>query len=299
MEIFNKLQKICNCKKDVNLKNLCSIHIGGVGACVCYPHTIGQVKKLVKILNKKHIKYYVLGNGTNIVFEDGGVSAVLICLKELKDFCVRKNTIIACAGLNLFALNYLCKTKELEGLEWSYGIPASIGGAVFMNAGAYGHEMGEYVRNVWVLKNGKVKKLSNKQMGFEYRKTLLKGTNEIILKVKFCLNKGDSNNIDAKQKQIFAYRKCCQPYGTYNAGSIFKKTCLGSAGKTIDKLGLKGAKIGDIQISNVHANFFINLGSATSADLHKLINQTKQIVYNSTGIILEEEIEFFPTEQKE
>lgn len=301
MEIFNDLNKICFCKKDVNLRTLCSIHIGGVGAYVCYPKNIKQVKRLIKFLNKVHMEYYIIGNGTNIVFEDGGYSAVLICFNKMNKFNVRGNRIVASAGLNLFALNHVCKINGLTGLEWSYGIPASVGGAVYMNAGAYGHEIREFVKNVWILTSkGKINKFSNEQMKFGYRKTAIHGTNYIILKVEFCLKNGNSNEIGIAQKEIFDHRRNSQPYETYNAGSIFKRTCVGSAGKTIDKLGLKSVKIGEIQISDKHANFFINLGNGTSEDLHKLIDKTKQTVYQKTGTILEEEIIFVQSpKQKE
>ena len=141
-------------------------------------------------------------------------------------------------------------------------------------------------------RNGRVHKLTNKQMMFGYRTSSARTNGDIIIKASFSLKKEDKSKIETRQKEIFAYRKCCQPYGTYNAGSIFKKTTCGSAGKTIDKLGLKSVKIGDIQISEKHANFFINLGNGNSEDLHKLINYTKDVVKEKTGITLEEEIIF-------
>ena len=129
-------------------------------------------------------------------------------------------------------------------------------------------------------------------MDFGYRSSVVQKTGEIIIKASFVFSRASSSVIEEKQKQIFAYRKFCQPYGTYNAGSIFKKTNGESAGKTIDKLGLKSVKIGDRQISDIHANFFINLGEGTSRDLHELIEQTKMIAKQQAGIDLEEEIIF-------
>ena len=292
MEIFNKLLKICETKQNVNLKTLCTIKIGGTANYVCYPKNCKEVTQLVRFLNKNKILYYVIGNGSNIIFEDAGFNGVIISLKNMHGFKIGKNKITAESGLNLFALNFLCLEHELAGFEWSYGIPATVGGAIFMNAGAYGKEIKDFVKYVWVLKQGKVKKIKCKHMGFGYRTSRVQGTKDIILKASFVLQKGESEDIMQKQKQIFAYRKCCQPYNSLNAGSIFKKMNGESVGKTIDKLGLKSVKMGNIQISELHANFFVNLGNGTSEDVHNLIDFVKSIVLERTGNLLEEEIIF-------
>lgn len=292
MEMYDKLNKICYTKENVDLKTMCSMHIGGVGSYVCFPKDIKELKRLINFLQKNKQEFFVVGNGSNVIFEDGGYSAVLISLKKIHNYSVKGKTIVAEAGLTLFALNYICKTEGLGGLEWSYGIPASVGGSVFMNAGAYGHEMGDFVKYVWVLSNGKIKRYTNKEMEFSYRHSKIQTTKDIILKASFSLKKADEKEIDERQKQIFAYRKCCQPYDTYNAGSIFKRANNISVGKTIDKLGLKSVKIGDIQISEKHANFFINLGNGTSRDLHALVDKVKRLVKMHEDIDLEEEVIF-------
>ena len=297
--MINKLQKICETKENVNLKTLCTMRIGGIGRVVCYPKNVKELKRLIRYLNKTHQKYFVVGNGSNIVFEDGGVDEVLIILRKMCGFKIKNNKIKADCGLNLFTLNYICAENSLTGLEWSYGIPASVGGAICMNAGAYGGEIKDFVEYVYILQNGKIKKIKNDNMGFGYRTSRVLGTNDIVVSATFVLQDGDSDEILAKQKQIFAYRKCCQPYGTYNCGSVFKKSNGESAGKTIDKLGLKSVKIGNIQINSLHANFFVNLGDGTCSDLHKLINFTKAIVKEKTGLDLEEEVIFVGNKKDE
>lgn len=292
MEIFDILCKICFCKRNVNLKTMCTIGIGGVGDYVCFPKSINELNNVLKYLNKNKIRYFIVGNGSNIIFDDDGFRGVIVSLKKMCDVKVIKNRIIAESGLNLFALNFVCKTEGLGGLEWSYGIPASVGGAIYMNAGAYGSEIKDFLEYVWTIKDGKIKKYNAKEIEFGYRKSPFQDTNEIIIKAKFCLAKKDSNQIEKRQNEIFAYRKCCQPYEFKSAGSIFKKLNGESAGKTIDKLGLKNVKIGQIQISQKHANFFVNLGNGTSKDLRNLIDQTKQIVKDKTGLELEEEVIF-------
>lgn len=292
MEIYSNLCKICETKQYVDLKKLCTIRIGGIGEYACYPKNENELKKLVGFLTKNKIEYYIVGNGSNIIFEDDGYYGVLILLKKMCGYKVKKNEIIAGAGLNLFALNYICSEWELGGLEWSYGIPASVGGAICMNAGAYGSEIKDFIKSVWVLKDGKIKKFSKKQMGFGYRKSIILGSKDVVIKATFVLQNQTREEILKKQKQIFAYRKCCQPYNTMNSGSIFKKMDSESAGKTIDKLGLKSVKIGNIQISSMHANFFVNLGGGTSKDMHSLIEFTKGQVFEKTGKSLQEEVIF-------
>lgn len=300
MNYFYLLSKICDTKQNVNLQKYCSIKIGGIGKYVCFPKTIRQVKKLFNFLENNKINYYILGNGTNIVFEDSGYSGVLICLKKLNKVYFKNNKVTVYAGANLFYLNQLCLKANYSGLEFSYGIPGTVGGAVCMNAGAFGGEMKDIVKYVWVLKNGRVVKLQKKDLEFGYRTSILQKNKKIIvLKVQLCLtqeniceNTTQNNKILQKMQEIMQKRLKSQPYGTLNAGSIFKKTQNESAGKYIDKLGLKGVKIEHIQISQIHANFFINLGKATSKNLHNVIDLTKEKVQNKFGIILEQEVIF-------
>lgn len=292
MRIYKKLSRICECKKNESLKNYCSIKIGGQAKYVCFPKTIRQLKKIIFFVNKLHIKYYVLGNGTNIVFEDNGFNGVIICLKKLNRINISQNYISCYAGANLFYVNQVCAKCGLSGLEFSYGIPGTIGGAVAMNAGAFGGEMKDIVKYVWVLKNNRVKKLKASALEFNYRHSNILNSNQIILKVSFKLQKNDVIKIQELQKNNLQKRLNTQPYGTLNSGSVFKKIENESAGKYIDKLGLKGVKIGDIQISTKHANFFINVGNATSDDLHKAINYASEKVKKEFGLCLQQEIIF-------
>lgn len=302
MEIYRNLSRICETKRNVDLREYCSIKIGGMGRFVCFPKTVSQVKKLIMFLTKTKVKYYVLGNGTNIIFEDVGYSGVLICLKKMNRVVIKNENVSAYAGANLFYLNQLCAYAGLSGLEFSYGIPGSVGGAVCMNAGAFGGEMKDVVKFVWVLKNGRVQKLKSEELKFGYRTSILQKNKMIVLKVQFRLkqeskdnlgqNIAKNNNILQNMQQILQKRLTSQPYGTLNAGSIFKKTHNESAGKYIDKLGLKGVTIEHIQISQIHANFFINLGGATSKNMHKVIDITKEKVQNEFGVILEQEVIF-------
>ena len=167
-----------------------------------------------------------------------------------------------------------------------------------MNAGANGFELKDVCKYVWVLNGKRTKKIKAQNMGFCYRGSACKKKGYIVLKASFKLKKQNAKIVEQKQNQFFCSRKAVQPYGTFNAGSVFKKTDFGSAGKIIDKLGLKNVKIGEIQISPKHANFFVNLGNGTSQQLHQLIDYTKQMVYKNMGIVLEEEIIFLKDKGK-
>lgn len=292
MKLLKKLSKICPCKANQNLKNYCSIKIGGIAKYVCFPSKIRQLKKLIIFLNKCKINYYIIGNGTNIIFEDCGFNGVIICTKKLNKIIVHKNTLSAYAGANLFAVGKACLNYALQGAEFLHGIPASVGGACAMNAGAFGGEIKDIVKSVLVLQNGRIKLKKRQDIVFSYRHSSLQSNGTIVLKVTFALKQGDKNLIKQKQEQILSKRLSTQPYGTANAGSVFKRANNESAGKFIDKLGLKGATIGDIQISNKHANFFINRGNATSNDMHKAIVMAKSKVLKEFNVELQPEVIF-------
>ncbi len=292
MAVFDELTKICETRKNVSLKNMCSIHIGGIGKYVCFPKSINEVYCLLNYLTAINLEYYVFGNGTNIVFEDGGYNSVLICMRKMQGMRFVKNNCYVLAGTNLLELNNKLAKHGLGGMEWSYGIPGTVGGAICMNAGAFAGCMANHIKYVWVLCDGKIKRLTNKQMHFDYRSSIIQHSKLVVLKVLLTLEHSEKSEIKQKQNDIFNQRLNTQPYGTINAGSVFKKTNLESAGKIIDKLGLKGVKIGDIQISSKHANFFINLGNGTSEDLHNLINFVKIRAKQEKNIFLQEEIMF-------
>lgn len=292
-KIFWGLCKICPTKKNVSLKDYCTIKIGGVGKYICFPKSFGQVKNLIKFIRKKKIKFFVVGNGSNVVFEDVGFSGILINMKLLNKIYSKSTPVTAFAGVNLFSLNKFCEEHCFGGIEFTYGIPATIGGAIFMNCGAFGGEIADVVKNVWVLENNKIKKYHNEELDFAYRHSIfMKKKNIVILKASFELFFSDKKLIRSLQKSFFDQRLQSQPYGTFNCGSVFKKLPDCGAGKIIDKLGLKGVTIGDIQISPKHANFFVNTKHAISKDLHKAIDYTKNLVYNNLGITLVEEIIF-------
>lgn len=293
-KLFKALSRICLCRAGESLKNYCTIKIGGRAKFVCLPKNVKQVRRLIAFLNSKKIKYYVIGNGSNIVFNDDGFSGVIICLKKLNKVSVCKKgfgRVIALGGANLFAIHLLCARLGFGGFEFAYGIPASVGGALCMNAGAFGGEMANVVSRAWVLCGKKIRVFNVSKMGLDYRHSNFLNKKDIILKVEFKFFKQSSSKIKQLQQEYFNKRILSQPHGMPSAGSVFKRAGEG-AGKIIDKMGLKGVTIGDIQISPKHANFFVNLGNATSKDLSLAISLAKKQAYEREGVCLQEEIIF-------
>ena len=291
MNTYNLLKRICHTRRDVNLKTLCSIKIGGIGRFVCYPKKIAQLKKLVKILKEFNIKYQIIGKGTNIVFSDGYSDIVFICTDKLNKIKIKNNSISAMCGVGLYTLNSKMCLGGIGGMEWSYGIPGSIGGAITMNAGAFGHEICEFVTKVLVIVNNRYKVITASDMQFGYRTSIIKNSDIMVVKANLSLFKSTTDLIKACQQKYLAERRNSQPYDKPSCGSVFFKTKDGSAGKTIDKLGLKGVKLGEVQISPKHANFFVNLGGAKSSDMRALIDLVKKKA-EQNGIILQEEVIF-------
>ena len=292
MNIYKKISKICNWEKNQDLKQYCSIKIGGSADYICFPKSVRQVKKLVCFLTKLKIKYFIIGNGTNLIFSSKGYNGVIICLKILNRILIKDNTLTCYAGASLFYVNQICEKIGLSGLEFSYGIPGTVGGATVMNCGAFNGEMKDVIKSVLVLKGNKISYLKKEQINFSYRKTSLLNNGYVVLKATFKLKKEQSEIIKQRQQEILSKRINSQPYGTLNAGSVFKRKNGESAGKYIDKLGLKGVKIGDVEISTKHANFFINKNNATSDDVANAVSFVKEKVKNEFNLSLEEEIIF-------
>lgn len=268
----------------------CSIHTGGVAKMFVYARTIQEMAKYIRYCEKSKVQYFILGNGTNTIFTDQGYNGLVICTNKLKDIKVKKIYIICECGVNLFSLNSLCIHNQLSGIEWSYGIPGTIGGAVCMNAGAYNGEFKYVVKKVLILKHGRKKWLKNNKLQFEYRGSIIKKEKLIILKVVLKLKKDKESEIKKRCDEFLNRRRLTQPLEKYNMGSIFKKHNNESAGKIIDNLGLKGVKLGKAEVSTLHANFIVNNCDAKSSDILGLIRLVKDRVYNDTGIVLEEEI---------
>ena len=276
--MFENVEKI----EKANLKNFNTFKIGGKGT-ILFPKNVFELKRIIKECKNNKLKYFVLGNGSNLLFPDYDLDTVLISLKNFNKISKKENFIYVEAGVNMFSLNKFCLENSLTNLEWSFGLPASFGGLVYMNGGAYEHTIFDYIRRVKVLNDNKVIWLKKNDIQFTYRKSNISG---IILGGEIILNKSDKKTVENKQKYYFECRKSTQPLNYPSAGSIFKRKNDIIPAKLIDSFNLKGVRIGGAEISKKHAGFIVNVDNAKSIDVRALIDYIK----NKVGIDLEEEI---------
>ena len=290
---LNKI-KCGEIKEYVDMKKYTTYKAGGQVRYMIFPKNIGELTRLLEFIKKNNIKYKVLGKGSNVIFSDSLYDGIIIKLDKFDDLEINKNVIKVGAGYSLIKLALKCAKLGLAGLEFAAGIPGSIGGAVFMNAGAYKSDMGYIVKEVKVLTPDlKIETLSNKHMDFHYRTSFIqKNPNYICLEATIVLKKGNRDLIlevinDRKQRRIES-----QPLEFPSAGSVFRNPEGDYAGRLIEEIGYKGKQIGDAKVSEKHANFIINVGKAKGDDIKALILNIKEEVMKKYGIELKVEQEF-------
>lgn len=291
---FIKKNKIGNYKQNVSLSNYTTYKVGGIARIIVYPK---DVKKLVLLLNKlndESVKYKVLGYGSNLVFSDKPYEGVIIKLDSFGKVKIDDTIITAGAGVSLIKLSYMALKEGLTGLEFASGIPGTVGGAVFMNAGAYKSDMGYIVSEVKVLSPDlKVITLYNKDLNYKYRDSFLRhNAGYICLEAKLVLRPGDKKLIKELMETRRQKRLLSQPLEYPSAGSVFRNPENDFAGKLIEDCGLKGYKIGGAEVSLKHANFIINTGKASANDVMNLINYVHDKVKEKTNVDLKIEQEF-------
>ncbi len=280
---------------NVSLKKCTTYRVGGVANYIAYPKDINSLIKLIKYLKNNSIKYKILGNGSNLLFSEKKYDGVLIKLTEFDELeFIGKTKLRVGAGYNLIKLSILTAKKGLTGLEFASGIPGTIGGSVFMNAGAYKSDMGYIVESVKVLTpDFKIISLENKEMDFHYRTSFLKRHPEYIcLEVIIKLSKGKKEAIEEVIKDRRQRRLTSQPLEYPSAGSVFRNPPEDFAGRLIEESGLKGKKHGGAMISSKHANFIVNYKHATADDIKYLIELAHDKVKEKYNIDLKIEQEF-------
>lgn len=277
---------------NVPLAPLTSFKIGGAAELFVRPNNLMELINTLDILKENNVPYFLLGAGSNLLIGDGGVRGAVVCLGDGFDYAHAKNDyILAGASVSLAALAAEAKNAELTGLEFASGIPGSLGGAIYMNAGAYGGEMKDVITEVsFIDDDGTVKTVSGKECDFGYRKSIFTNGNKIIISAKLTLNKGKKDEIIATMRDLNARRKEKQPLEYPSAGSTFKRPEGHFAGALIEAAGLKGATIGGAQVSEKHAGFVINTGNATAKDVLDLISHVQKTVKEKSGVTLEPEV---------
>lgn len=274
------------------LKKHTTFKIGGEAQMFVSVENIDQLKAVLDACKQNDIPLFVLGKGSNLLISDDGMSGVVLTLEgEFKDISIKENKITAGAGVNLAKLCTFALSHSLSGLEFAYGIPGSVGGAAYMNAGAYDGEMKDVVLSVThITRDGEVVTLDAKDLDLSYRHSVYKTNDNIILFVTVELCSKNADEIKAKMDDFMNRRKTKQPLEFPSAGSVFKRPQGNFAGTLIEQCGLKGKTIGGAQVSQKHSGFIINVGDATCKDVLDLIEFVQKTVKDETGYFLEREI---------
>ena len=279
------LEKI---EKDISLSTLTTYKTGGIAKLVVYPNNINNLKQMLKLIHKYNIKYFILGKGSNTLFSDKEFNGVIIKLDKLNNFKIKQTEIYVESGMILSKLVQASVKNELTGLEFAIGIPGTIGGAIYMNAGAYGNNMGNIVKSVIVLNEKfQIKEIPLEKLKFDYRYSIFQDNKNLIcVAANIKLEHGNHDEIASKIKENLLKRKNSQPLEYPSAGSVFRNPEGNYAGKIIEELGLKGKNIGGAEISTKHANFIINKNNASSSDILNLIKLVQKEVKDKYKIDL-------------
>lgn len=293
-DFLNIVQKSENIKKQEPLSEHTTFRIGGPADFYLMPETQEQIIAIVTYCKRYQIPYFFLGNGSNLLVSDEGYRGVIISLqKHWREIVVTEETMTAGAGALLSVLARSAQKNSLTGLEFAAGIPGTVGGAVMMNAGAYGGEISQVLKSARILcADETVREYSKEELAFDYRYSCLKENHGIVLQAEFSLQKGSQEEIRAKMADYNERRREKQPLEYPSAGSTFKRPNGYFAGKLIEDAGLKGYRVGGMEVSQKHSGFVINKDHGTAEDTLRLISDVRDTVSKKFGVTLEPEIRF-------
>jgi len=283
---------ILNIKYNELMNQHTSFKVGGPADIFIEPSNLEELKKALGFVRQHNIPYYVIGNGTNLLIGDKGIRGAIIKVGEsFGEIEITGEEVIAECGVLLSTLSKVVARSTLTGLEFASGIPGYLGGAIAMNAGAYGGEMKDIVEWVEVLdENLELQRYTNAEMGFIYRKSIVEPRNLIVIRCKMKLKKGNQEEINSIMSDLNLKRKTKQPLHLPSAGSTFKRPPGYYAGKLIEDAGLRGFSLGGAQVSELHCGFVVNKGNATARDVYDLIKHVQQTVFNQFGVTVETEV---------
>ncbi len=285
----------CEIKKDVPMKMYSSFKTGGNASLMLSPKDEKSLFEAVKKCKENNIRPFILGNGSNILVSDGGIDNVVIHIgKGFDEISLIDDTTIRCyAGCSLMKLCRFALENSLSGLEFAYGIPGSVGGAIYMNAGAYGGEMKDVAVSCdYITFDGDKGTYTKDEMQLSYRNSIFNNSDKIIVSVILKLEKGSKTEIENKMNELMGKRKSKQPLEYPSAGSTFKRPEGHFAGQLIEECGLRGKTIGGAQVSEKHCGFIINKNNASSDDIKDLIEFVRDEVLEQKGVYLETEVKF-------
>ena len=270
-----------------------SFRVGGGAEVMAFPKNVRELAELLKVSALLDCKCAILGAGTNVLAPDEGITGLVICLKDCLDGmeALSDTRIRVMAGVTMSRAAVFAANLGLSGLEFAHGIPGTIGGGIYMNAGAYGGEISQVCDRVEVMdRQGNSRWLRNAEMGFSYRHSVLETADDLVIAAEFTLTPAEPEAIKARMKELIGKRSASQPLNLPSAGSAFKRPKGGYAAALIDQAGLKGFRVGNAGISDKHAGFAVNLGGATANDVKELLQTVSDRVFEQSGIRLEPEI---------
>lgn len=296
MNINEKIKAVCpDCTLAALMKEYTTFRIGGPAKFLAKPKTVAELQNLLALCRAENLPYMMLGAGSNLLVADEGLDMVVIFTGEMNEITVENNTVYALAGASITALCRAAAEHSLDGLCFAFGIPGSVGGGVYMNAGAYGGEIKDVVSYVDAIDtSGNLMRLQASECDFAYRTSRFQQQNMAVVGAGFALKPGNKEEILAIMKDIIGRRKAKQPLEYPSAGSAFKRPQGAYASALIEQCGLKGFSVGDAQISEKHAGFIINAGDATCKDTRQLFAEVQRIVFEKTGFQLYPEVRFIP-----
>ena len=273
------------------LKQYTYSKVGGEADYLAFPRNQYELKRIVTFANDQEIPWMVLGNSSNIIVRDSGIEGFVIMFDHFRDIMVNGYVIEAEAGAKLIDVTHVARYHSLTGFEFACGIPGSIGGAVYMNAGAYGGEIAHILQSCKVLTpEGELKTLTAEELAFGYRHSKLQETGDVVISAKFALAPGNYEQIDQEMARLTHLRELKQPLEYPSCGSVFKRPVGHFAGQLISEAGLKGHRIGGVEVSEKHAGFMINVDHGTAKDYEDLIAHVIATVEKSAGVTLEREV---------
>ena len=273
------------------LKQYTYTKVGGAADYLAFPRNQYELKRIVTFANAQEIPWMVLGNSSNIIVRDGGIEGFVIMFDHFHDIRVNGYVIEAEAGAKLIDVTHVARYHSLTGFEFACGIPGSIGGAVYMNAGAYGGEIAHILQSCKVLTpEGEIKTLTAEELAFGYRHSKIQETGDVVIAAKFALAPGNYDQINQEMARLTHLRELKQPLEYPSCGSVFKRPVGHFAGQLISEAGLKGHRIGGVEVSEKHAGFMINVDHGTAKDYEDLIAHVIATVEKSAGVTLEREV---------
>lgn len=290
MELKNKYPNLIMKEKEA-LSNYTYTETGGPADFLFFPQSVEEVQGVIDWTLEKEYPLTILGNASNLIVQDGGIPGVTIILTELNEIEVEEDRIRVESGAAIIDLSEEAYEHQLTGLEFACGIPGSVGGAVYMNAGAYGGEVKDVIETVTLLtRRGEIKEVKNEEMDFRYRHSILQESQDIVLSITFQLKKGNPKKIKEKMDELTYLRTSKQPLELPSCGSVFKRPEGHYTGKLIQDAGLQGLIWGGAQVSTKHAGFIVNIGEATATDYIELIKHIQEVIFKQYGVKLEREV---------